>query len=100
MAKFRKSKNNGKYFQVIDRPKDRADQIQDILRKLKHKYTLKQDRARLVHEARELRKQVYNLSQKINALEIECDRIMLETMIDKQNDYDHSQKEEQDEKIA
>lgn len=75
--RIRRSKNNGKYFQVIGQPVDVETETQKVLQLLKRKHDLKQEREQTVREARALRKQVYNLSRQINELEAETDTILL-----------------------
>lgn len=75
--RIRRSKNNGKYFQVIGQPVDVETETQKVLQLLKRKHDLKQEREQMVREARALRKQVYNLSRQINELEAETDTILL-----------------------
>jgi hypothetical protein len=78
MAKIRRSKTNGMYFQDI--PKNEALPIEEILKLLRRKYAFKEQRVRLVNYIREKRKDLYNLSMTINELETKIDNILIEKL--------------------
>ena len=80
MTGIKKSKTNGTSFQDIPEPIESSREVSIILSKLKRKYDLKEERVKLVAQARALRKDIYNYSQAINKLEIEIDTALIKKL--------------------
>ena len=80
MAKFRRSKTNTTYFIDIPKPAKETPN-EEILKLLKKKYDLKEQRTSLLVKIRGLRTELYNLSKTINKYEETIDKILLEKII-------------------
>lgn len=91
MPKYHRSKTNHTYFQDIPKQEENevmkynGEEISSIIKKLKRKYILKEKRVRKVEEAQLVRKEIYNLSQEINELELECDTILIDKVLTNQD---------------
>jgi len=80
--RIRHSKTNGKTMQDI--PAQDLPPTEEILNLLRKKYGLKEQRTVLVGYLQEKRKELYNLSMRINELETKIDNILVQKL--KEND--------------
>ena len=64
----------------IPKNKDVSEDTEFILKLLRKKYNLKEDRLKVVTQARELRTKIYNFTLEIERLEKQIDKILIERL--------------------